>query len=233
MKKKICKRCNIEKELVEFHKHKEMADGHLNYCKVCQNARNRQYRRDNADKVNSQRKAYRDDPDNKAKITAAKKRCEEAKKEQYKAQKAEYYQRNKERIKAKSVKWRSQNKEYRNSRYANEPLYKIMVKMRASFSEIIRKKHIPKTGKTRDIIGCSWDEFKQHLENNPYNFKVGDSEVDIDHIVPVCNAQTEVELLKLNHYTNLQLLPSFYNKYVKRNNDFDRENFENWLAEAI
>ena len=35
MQKKQCKLCLEEKPMIEFYKHKRMADGHLNFCKKC------------------------------------------------------------------------------------------------------------------------------------------------------------------------------------------------------
>ncbi len=32
---KVCFRCNVEQPITEYYKHKQMADGHLNKCKVC------------------------------------------------------------------------------------------------------------------------------------------------------------------------------------------------------
>ena len=39
---------------------------------------------------------------------------------------------------------------------------------------------------------------------------------DIDHKIPLASAETEEELLKLNHYTNLQPLCSRINRDIKR-----------------
>ena len=40
---------------------------------------------------------------------------------------------------------------------------------------------------------------------------------DIDHIIPISSATTEEEILKLNHYTNLQPLCSRINRDIKKN----------------
>ena len=41
---------------------------------------------------------------------------------------------------------------------------------------------------------------------------------------------TEEELMELFRYENLQLLPSEYNQFVKRDNEWDQEDFEKWLS---
>jgi hypothetical protein len=82
--------------------------------------------------------------------------------------------------------------------------------------------------KSCDFLGCSYEEFKLHLESQfqPWmswdNYGLYNGELnygwDIDHIVPLASAKTEEELLKLNHYTNLQPLCSYTNRYIKRDN---------------
>ena len=41
---------------------------------------------------------------------------------------------------------------------------------------------------------------------------------DIDHVIPLSSTKTEEELIKLNHYTNLQPLCSKVNRDIKKNN---------------
>ena len=42
--------------------------------------------------------------------------------------------------------------------------------------------------------------------------------VDIDHIIPLSSAKTEEDIIRLNHYTTLQPLCSYTNRYIKKNN---------------
>lgn len=108
-------------------------------------------------------------------------------------------------------------------------LENLVKRVRSSISVSFSKKKYSKKSKTYKILGCLWEEFKIHLENNPYNFKISDEDIEFDHIIPISRAETEEEVIALNHYTNFQLLPKFYNRWIKRDKDYDREDFENWL----
>jgi len=90
-------------------------------------------------------------------------------------------------------------------------------------------KHIgyKKLTKTEIILGCIFEEFKQYLESKfepwmtwenqgLYNGKLNYG-WDIDHIIPISSAKTEEDVIKLNHFTNLQPLCSKINRDIKRN----------------
>lgn len=46
---KPCRKCHGDKPLSDFYVHKEMRDGHLNFCKECVKARMRKFRREQPD----------------------------------------------------------------------------------------------------------------------------------------------------------------------------------------
>jgi hypothetical protein len=94
------------------------------------------------------------------------------------------------------------------NRYRDDPLYCLRVKARARVSQAIKSKGFYKHGKTAEILGCTFEELKRHIEKQ---FKKGMrwenySEWHIDHIVPVSAASTPEELEPLLHYMNLQPL---------------------------
>ena len=51
---------------------------------------------------------------------------------------------------------------------------------------------------------------------------------DIDHIIPISQAKTEGEIVKLNHYTNLQPLCGYTNRHIKKSSTNYRKK---WVLE--
>lgn len=93
----------------------------------------------------------------------------------------------------------------------------------------IKNTNTQKSSKSEDILGCSFEEFKSHLESqfeswmtwdNHGNPKDGIFEPnktwDIDHIIPLSSATTTDDIIKLNHYTNLRPLCTYNNRWVKK-----------------
>jgi len=117
---------------------------------------------------------------------------------------------------------------YNKNRKNNDPLYKLTINIRSFILSSLKTKGYIKKSKTNEILGCSFEEFQFHLENKfeswmswnnrgLYNgsFNYG---WDIDHIIPLSSAKTEDEIIKLNHYSNLQPLCSYTNRYIKKDN---------------
>jgi hypothetical protein len=80
--------------------------------------------------------------------------------------------------------------------------------------------------KTYEILGCTYEEFKNHIELKfePWmdwdNHGLYNGEKcfgwDLDHIIPLSSAKTEEDVISLNHYSNLQPLCSYVNRVIKR-----------------
>lgn len=55
----------------------------------------------------------------------------------------------------------------------------------------------------------TWGNYS--LYNRDFNFGW-----EIDHIIPISSAKTIEDIIKLNHFSNLQLLDSYINRKFKR-----------------
>jgi hypothetical protein len=129
------------------------------------------------------------------------------------------YSKNKENILEKRRKVHS-------LRMKNDVLYRLSKNIRTSIRESLRIDGRKKSKRTEEILGCNIEDFKIYLESKfedwmtwgnrgLYNGEL-DYGWDIDHITPLASAETEEELLRLNHYTNLQPLCSKVNRDIKR-----------------
>lgn len=120
-------------------------------------------------------------------------------------------------------------REYYKNKYANNPLHKLKTNIKNLIGNSLRRGNFKKLSKTEQILGCTYEEFKQYIETlwQPWmNWEnKGDPEDgvfepnktwDIDHIIPLDTAKCEADLIRLNHYTNLQPLCTYYNRFIKR-----------------
>ncbi len=131
---------------------------------------------------------------------------------------------------------KTQNKS-KLKRYHNDINYKIQRNVSNLIKAYFKKKNIPKRSKTLIILGCSYEDFRQHLESQFQDWMSWDNHGkyekdkfnigwDIDHIIPLDSAKIEEDIIRLNHYTNLQPLCSKINRDIKRNlTNFNIENF--------
>lgn len=147
---------------------------------------------------------------------------------------AEYNKINPDKAKIRRDKWRLNNPEYENENkseyfrnYYQRTLPKLASNIRCSVRNSLNKNGFSKKSKTELIIGMDFKSFKEYLESkfepwmNWDNYGKYNGELnfgwDIDHIIPISSAKSEDEVIKLNHYTNLQPLCSKYNRYIKKN----------------
>jgi len=117
--------------------------------------------------------------------------------------------------------------EHTNKRFKSDPLFKLSRNVPKLLRISIKRAGFSKKSKTYQILGCTFEEFKTHIENkfehwmNWDNYGKYDGSIgygwEFDHIIPVSSATSEEEIIKLNHYSNFQPLDGFTNRYIKRN----------------
>jgi hypothetical protein len=181
MEKKVCSKCKEEKEVCEFGKDKTKKSGYKSQCKECVNITSKKYKLLNPDKIKlSRKKTYEKHFD----IISIKKK--------------EYERKNKIKDNLR-----------RKNKYHSDPLYKLKVNLRRRISFYLKSKNIIKTNTTFDIIGCSPEFLKEHIEKQfteGMSWDLLGKHIHIDHIIPLSSSKNENELYELCRYTNLQPL---------------------------
>lgn len=112
------------------------------------------------------------------------------------------------------------------NRIKNDIVYKISYNIKLSIRKSLKENGYQKIKRTEEILGLSIKEFKIYLESKFETWMSWDNRGlyngelnygwDIDHIIPVSSAKNEDDIIRLNHYTNLQPLCSKLNRDVKR-----------------
>jgi len=212
MKTKICTKCKEEKELNKFSKHSGHKDGFHTQCKKCSKEIKKEYYIRNKEKIKAKyRKHYKENSEQK-----------KAYQKQYRLEnllkinldKHQYAIDNKEKIADYQKEYRENNKIRRNKqlteKYHTDINHKIKVNLRNRINAVL--KGIYKSKRTLDLLGCSIEKLKSHLESlfePDMNWNnCGLNGWEIDHIKPCAS----FDLTKSKqqhicfHYKNLQPL---------------------------
>lgn len=201
METKVCSKCHVEKQLDDFNKCFRVKDGRKAECRECQKIYSKNYRIVNKEKIKEYNQKWNEDNQ-----------------KYYLDYFNNYYRINYEKEKKRKNEWRKNNPDYANQyqkrRKKDDFLFNLICNMRNQINRI------SKTNNTRtfDIVGCSPYDLKEHLEKQFVSGMTWENrnEWHIDHIIPLSSAQTEEELYKLCHYTNLQ--PLWAEENLKKSN---------------
>lgn len=202
MKTKICSKCNMKKNLSDFHKDKYTKDNLSYKCKLCTKIYDKNYRIINKEKLLKNSKEYY--AKNRDKI---KKHCKI------------YKKLNKEKINL-----------YNKTKYKNNINYRILCNLRSRLSMAIAG--VTKTDTTKNLLDCSIEHLKKHLESqfsegmNWDNYGLNGWE--IDHIIPCSKFNLSVldQQKECFHYTNLQPLWASDNR--RKNSKKERKRCQNF-----
>lgn len=197
---KICNKCGIKKDVSEFYKRNGRGDGLAGYLYKCISCAKKTPR----DKINVDKKEYNKlyREKNKEKLNVYIKKWRIENESKIEKQRKNYYKKNKEEIVKK-------NYQYCKSRKKSDPVYKLKLGIRSLILASFKSNFTTKSKKTIEILGCSFDEFKIHLESqfdDKMNWNNQGTYWHMDHIIPISSAETEEEVYRLNHYTNFQPL---------------------------
>jgi hypothetical protein len=230
---KKCSTCCLIKTLSEFNYDKRAKDGRTSNCRICSNIRNKKYREGNKEKEKIRKKEWT--IKNKEHIFEYSKEYKLKNIDKVLNNNDNYKKNNEEKIKKQAKKYRENNKDkikelnkiYRVKKLETDSLFKLRHNIDNLIRISFKNYGYNKKSKTSKILGCSYEEFKTHLESkfepwmNWENRGLYNGTLnygwDMDHIIPLSSATYEEDIIRLNHYSNLQPLCSYTNRYIKRN----------------
>lgn len=213
-KQKLSKKA---KEYYQLHKD-DISQKHKKYY-LNNNNRLKQYqvnyRDNNPDKVKeSQKKTYEKRKNNPIYLK---------RKKEYRLENIE---KEKEYMKKYAMEHKEERKKYETQKIQSNPVYALKVRVRKAIYDSFKRKKYRKGIKSEKLLGCDIDFFIKHLLNTYYEMYGhqwnGTDSVQIDHIIPLSTAETEEDVIKLCHYSNLQLLEAKDNR--------DKSNKLNWTV---
>lgn len=223
---KECTKCGEIKPPEDFVKRKDTKSGLTSHCKMCLSERARRYAKENRDRVLEKQRRHR--AENSEEIRSYHKEWSNKNKDKIRSYYKKYYSENREKILASHKRHRQENPglhcEYKKRRCMTDPSFKMIERLRTRVLQAIKMQYGDKAKSTTELLGCSVDDARAHLEAR---FKDGMSwgnhgDWHIDHIRPCASFDlTDPEQQKeCFHYTNLQ--PLWAKENMKKNDTYEK-----------
>ena len=118
---------------------------------------------------------------------------------------AKYYAKNKDKI-------LENNRKNRKRKYKEDIQFNLNIKTRRRIWSALKYAGAKKSEKTIDLLGCSFEEYKEYIESLFVDGmgwdNVSSGEIHIDHIIPICSFDltNPKELAMAFNYKNTQPL---------------------------
>lgn len=172
----------------------------------------RKYREANREKVKAYHKEWRDKNRERLNEMAREKYKEDP--QVFKERKDKYVSSHIAEVKASRKRYNEENRQkrtdYERNKRKTDPVYRF----RSSFTCLIRG-YLRKNGykgekSTWEIVGCDFETFLEYVISQfkegmaLENYGHGEGCWNIDHIIPICTAENDEDLERLNHYSNLR-----------------------------
>jgi len=182
---KICCVCNKIKPITDFGILKSLKDGRRPQCKQC---RKNQYYVNWEKSKEEKRKSY--EIHKEKRLETMKKNYEENP-QIYKKRASDYYYNNQDKIK-KYRKWLNESGQKQRKRkeyFERNPSAKIAERFRSRLASMISKQKGTKSASSLELLGCSYEELKKHLETQFRDGMTWENYGNfwhVDHIRPCC-----------------------------------------------
>lgn len=200
---KICSLCGEFKDFAEFHKDNRQQDGYVSKCKVCRNARMKQYYEENKEEVLQRNAQYVEK--NKEKVKKMRKKYYDENQEYITHRERTRWQENAEELKAKKRQW-GKTKQGLDAYYRSRTKRRSY-KHKVHFTPFERKEILD-----RDKWTCQNCGIKVH-DRSAGNWNTPDK-AHIDHIIPISKSGN-------SEPSNLQTLCRTCN--LKKNNKIEEQ----------
>lgn len=191
---KKCNRCGEIKPVEKFNKNKTTRDGYQGCCRTCTAKYHQEYRQRHPDRVKAAQERW-----NKS----------DKARESYRKYDAAHREQRREYNRRRQIVNRKAISAYRLNKLHTDPQYYFKQRVRQCVRDSVGRRGLKKSKKTEEIVGLPFDKFKEYLlktwERN-YGKAWAGEPYHIDHIIPLVTAKTEEDILRLCHYSNLQML---------------------------